>query len=116
MDAVEYLKEFGRMCAFQKKHGSCKECPIETQIQDSNELKFCKIGVFNYPDSTVAIVEKWSFDHPRETYRTHFLKAFPNAISFGRVCKNAVYNMNQGRCNAGFDAKCSDCWDEPYEP
>lgn len=100
MDAVEYLKERERM-------------------NDENiggYLAFISGTERPNPVRAVAIVEKWSADHPQETYRTHFLKAFPNAISFGMVCKNAVYNMNQGRCNAGFDAKCPDCWDEPYEP
>lgn len=78
MDAVKYLKEKNRMCRKQGKLlRNCFECPI------GNDGGGCQAGVFENQKVTeeelVAIVEKWSAEHPKKTRLSEFLKMYPNA-------------------------------------
>lgn len=70
MDAVEFIKEYQRMC-----RNECEECPLnyKTCFYDSiykNNLPFEEI---------VKTVEQWSQDHPQKTMMQDFFEKFPNA-------------------------------------
>jgi hypothetical protein len=71
------------------------------------------------PEKAVKIVERWSKDHPQETYKIHFLKAFPNAEQDSggpRSCRFNIYgreNKSTLNCQRGHTG-CVACWDEPY--
>ena len=73
MDAVKFLKEKERIC---RKH-DCFGCPIGTKTGG------CAVGfICNWEktaEEVVAIVEKWSNEHPIQTRQSEFLKMFPNA-------------------------------------
>ena len=68
MDAVKFLGEAKRMCS---KHGSCVGCLLEDYS--------CNYRKIENPEKLVAIVEKWSKEHPVKTRQSEFLKMFPNA-------------------------------------
>lgn len=73
MDAVKFLKEKERIC---RKH-DCVGCPIGTKTGG------CAVGFSCNREKTaeevVAIVEKWSNEHPIKTRQREFLEMFPNA-------------------------------------
>lgn len=124
MDAVEFLKEKNRMC--NSFDNCCKDresktffCEIHTELNETRETcaEYCK----NHPEETVAIVEKWSKNHPKKTRQSEFLKMFPDAdiAEDGYLRINPCY-LSQGRCpkNADFNC-CVKCreqfWNEVIE-
>lgn len=64
MDAVKYLKAKERMFAD-------KNCQVTRRDM--------KIHEEDYSELAVSIVEQWSKEHPIKTYKSEFLKLFPNA-------------------------------------
>ena len=74
MDAIKFLKEKKRMCTLNV---GCLNCPIGIQNNKSGEP--CRDFEKNHPEDAVAIVEKWSAEHPIKTRQREFLKLFPNA-------------------------------------
>ena len=70
MDAVEFLKQFNRMCKAYNDDG-CKECPA---------YKYrCGEEFDGQEEDGVSIVEQWAKEHPAKTRQSEFLKMFPNA-------------------------------------
>ena len=61
MDAVRYLKESERMCACCE---GCEGCEIKERVGQGNS---CIDFESTNPESAVAIVEKWSAEHPIRT-------------------------------------------------
>ena len=89
MDAVEFLKESSRMCKSfndncKNKDGNNFYCGLRYEANKNNE-EYCKKYIKNHPDKAVAIVEKWSREHPKETRQSEFLKLFPEAPIFEGV-------------------------------
>ena len=72
MDAVKFLKEKERMCSVEM----CSDCHLR---HGANGTKYsCEDFETNYPEETVAIVKKWSAEHPVKTRKSELLKIFPN--------------------------------------
>ena len=70
MDAVEFLKQFNRMCKAYNDDG-CKECPA---------YKYCCEEEFDEQEEDyVSIVEQWAKEHPAKTRQSEFLKQWPDA-------------------------------------
>lgn len=61
MDAVRYLKESERMCTCCE---GCEGCEIKERVGQGNS---CIDFESANPESAVAIVEKWSAEHPIRT-------------------------------------------------
>lgn len=74
MDAVKYFKEKSRLC---KNNATCTECPL-FQSNSGKDLA-CGDLEADYPEQAVAIIIKWSAEHPVKTRQSEFLKMFPNA-------------------------------------
>lgn len=88
MDAVEFLKTEKRIC---DKH-NCRECPLSATNNGTGQG--CEIFSKESPEECVAIVEKWSAEHPVKTRQSEFLKMFPNAKldanSVSTICPRSV--------------------------
>ena len=70
MDAVEFLKQFNRMCNTYI-YGGCTECPA---------YKYrCGDDFDEQEEDGVSIVEQWAKEHPVKTRQSEFLKQWPNA-------------------------------------
>mgnify|MGYP007099692802 FL=1 len=69
MDAVEFIKERNRMCESFDDDCDCSNCPAYRN-------NCC--NTFEWQEELVAIVEKWSIEHPRKTRQDAFLKQWPN--------------------------------------
>ncbi len=105
MDAVKFLEEKDRMCRFYE---TCSKCPcfyksgIAVNCILANGLSLAK------NKEQVAIVEKWSAEHPRKTRQSVFLEQYPEAKvdkSTGVLvlCPAALkkeYRDDRGACNA----------------
>ena len=70
MDAVEFLKEYQRMCRKE-----CEECPLNHKV-----CLYDNIDEDNLPfEEIVEATEQWSQSHPQKTIMQDFFEKFPNA-------------------------------------
>lgn len=105
MDAVEFLKQFNRMCKAYNDDG-CKECPAYRHR--------CGEEFDGQEEDGVSIVEQWAKEHPVKTRQSEFLKQWPDARLYEGVlgiCPAKLSSLcrdETGRCtkNVGF---CPDC-------
>ena len=96
MDAVKYLEERKRMCG--SYNNMCVGCGF-------GQVPKCNNTEDYNPEEAVAIVEKWSAEHPIKTRQSEFLKMFPNAdirneviqICPKKVDQNSVTGEECGR-------------------
>lgn len=68
MDVLDFFSEFRRMC---KSSSDCTKCQYHGDECD-NAIELL--------EKTVAVVEKWSQEHPRKTRQSVFLKQWPEAM------------------------------------
>lgn len=86
MDAVEFLKEYKRMC------------------KSNSHFPQINLPGANF-ESTVAEVEQWAKDHPVKTRQGEFLKMFPNALLY-----SGVVGVDPCKVDETFECKyCEDC-------
>ena len=111
MDAVEFMKEWKRMC---KSFEMCEDCVGE---------KYCYNPKETTPDCSnnwgklVPIVDAWSKEYPKKTRLQDFLEKYPNAIlSIDRTVARACA-WELGYCDScKYVGKgCRECWNEPMK-
>ena len=102
MDAVEFLKEKERMC---NKCSACSGCPV---CKENNGFNMdCEDLAIEKPEELVAIVERWSAEHPKKTRQSRFLEVFPNAkIEEGCLLICPIHCDKNEKCG---DVRCSEC-------
>lgn len=70
MDAAKFLKEQSRIC---RSYAVCNTCPLNgnlcSAIADDSNI-----------DEKIAIVEKWSKEHPVKTRLSEIQKIFPKIV------------------------------------
>lgn len=116
-----YLAEKQRMTKKHKPNAGayiceldCLDCPLSHSNNGIGEPCF---GLeTNYPEKAIAIVQKWSDEHPQRTYLSEFLKHYPNALldkngTPGKVCPCDLGLMSMDDCRDG----CVKCWNQPIE-
>ena len=97
MDVLIFFSEFRRMC---KSTSDCIKCEYHGDKCD-NAIELL--------EKTVAMVEKWSKEHPRKTRQDVFMAHYPDAaLEDGvlRVCPRNVYKSAKLNCN---NATCYLC-------
>lgn len=114
MDAVEFIKEYQRMCAKE----SCHNCPAFQNVAFGD----CDLDTKD-PEGLVNIVQQWSQPHPQKTMMQDFFEKFPNAPKDEKeggvpklVCpKQLGYTDIKEDCIELFDCDCLKCWNRPLE-
>ena len=76
MNAVKFIRERERMC---NENSSCNQCAFYKSEVEPDGMS-CKKWVAEYPEKTVAFVERWSKEHPIKTRQSKFLEMFPDAL------------------------------------
>lgn len=112
MDAIKFIEERNRMC---KSFGDrCTGCPASNGGDDD---LCCVVSVTSTLDAKeqVAIVEKWSKEHPRKTRQDVFMEQYPEAVndehgvlSVCPLCISAAHRDNNGSCKEP-KKMCVDC-------
>lgn len=77
---TNYLSEKQKMTKRQKHKFcgiKCADCPLNDA--HNGEGITCNEFEVLYPEKAIAIVQKWSDEHPPKTYLSEFLKNYPNA-------------------------------------
>lgn len=116
-----YFAEKARMTK-KDKLGRCKlycgECLLNNKNNGTSENLLCGAFEAIYPEKAIAIVQKWSDEHPRETYLSEFLKNYPNAQlridgTPRGVCPYYLGLMSRDDCRK--DHNCVKCWNQSVE-
>lgn len=111
MDAIKYIKDKTRMC----REINCKDCNLSHWLNGTEHS--CSEFAYLYPEKAVAIVEKWSEEHPQKTMLTDFKEKYPKAVCDGdgmpeEICPWQLgYEEYKGRCSY----ECVECWNRPLE-
>lgn len=127
-----YLSEQARMTKSSNAgvcRISCNHCPLSRFNNDEEML--CTELELRHPEKAIAIVQKWSDEHPQTTYLSEFLENYPNAqlktvllysqldagvISLGIlkcICPYHLGLMSREDCRK--DHNCVKCWNQPIE-
>lgn len=113
-----YFAEKRRMTK-EQQDGVCKlkctDCPLSSFNNGSSEMMPCFAFEKFYPKKAVAIVQKWSNEHPQKTYLSEFLKNYPNAPlnrdGVPKMCLYVLGFMSMDDCRDG----CIECWNQPIK-
>lgn len=114
-----YFAEKQRMTG-QRKDGVCElnciDCPLSSF---NNGIGIpCMNLESSYPEKAIAIIQKWSDEHPPKTYLSEFLKHYPNALLDDSgmpelFCHYRLGLMGADDCRK--DGNCVKCWNQPIE-
>jgi hypothetical protein len=117
-----YFAEKARMTrATESEYGickiNCKKCPLYPTNNWTSENLSCVSFEKRYPEKAIAIVQKWSDEHPQKTYLSEFLKNYPNAplVHDGtpEICLRKLLGLTDIKtCRVG---GCVECWNQPIE-
>nr|DAW15826.1 MAG TPA: hypothetical protein [Caudoviricetes sp.] len=117
-----YFAEKQRMTKKHKlNHGgyscklNCADCPLSHLNNDSTML--CSDFETCYPEKAIAIVQKWSDEHPPKTYLSEFLTNYPNALldDSGMPKLFCPYRLGLGADDCRKDGNCVKCWNQLIE-
>lgn len=115
-----YLAEKQRMTKKHKPNAGayiceldCLDCPLSHSNNGIGETCFGLETL--YPEKVIAIVQKWSDEHPQKTYLSEFLKNYPNTLLNDAGLPKDVCLYNLGLTDCKKDRNCVKCWNQPIE-
>lgn len=115
--AENYFAEKQRMTKPQK-NGICKlecaDCPLGIENNGTNTE--CPYFETLYTKKAIAIVQKWSDEHPQKTYLNEFLKHYPDVKLLGDgtpkcLCPHQLGLKDIDGCREHYT--CAECWNQP---
>ncbi len=93
---------------------NCADCPLSHLNNGSGDTMLCSDFERIYPEKAIAIVQKWSDEHPQKTYLSEFLKNYPNAPlgddGTPDVCPDKLGLTDIKKPCFG---DCVECWNQP---
>lgn len=94
---------------------TCANCPLSEKNNGKGRL--CVDYEMHYPEKAIAIVQKWSDEHPQKTYLSEFLKNRPNVmLNDDRTPTFCPYRLGlMGADYCRNDGDCVKCWNQPIE-
>lgn len=92
----------------------CADCPLHWS-KNGMDISCTKLEK-NYPDKAIAIIQKWSDEHPPKTYLSEFLKHYPNVKLLGDgtpkcLCPHQLGLKDINDCRKHYT--CAECWNQP---
>lgn len=97
----------------------CSNCPLCYANNDKGQS--CTAFEMLYPEKAIAIVQKWSDEHPRKTYLSEFLKNYPNTLlnddgTPRRICPYELGLISKNNCRINrINRNCVECWSQHIE-
>ena len=116
MNAIDYLKEKGRMTKDCTIH--CDDCPF---YYDNNGTENdCTNFDSLYPEQAIEIVEKWAKENPVKTYLSVLLEKLPKAVldenGTPAICPHNLFGGKQwDKCKSSTFGGCEICWNREYK-
>ena len=116
-----YFAEKRRMTKKQKYKVcqlACTECPLF--IKNNGIGVSCESLEAFYSEKAIAIVQKWSDEHPQRTYLSELLGHFPNAPLHATgipkdICPFHLGLMSKDDCRNDRNRNCVNCWNQAIE-
>lgn len=111
---ANYFNEKRRMT--KRCELSCSNCPL-----NKDKILSCIAFQMLYPEKAIAIVQKWSDEHPRKTYLSEFLKNYPNTLlnddgTPKRICPYELGLISKNNCRINrINHNCIECWNQPIK-
>ena len=107
---ANYFNEKRRMT--KRCELGCSNCPL-----NKDKILSCITFQMLYPEKAIAIVQKWSDEHPQKTFLSEFLKHYPNvelnSKGFPEFCPCKLgYQIADEICSRN---ACNECWNLPIE-
>lgn len=92
----------------------CADCPLHWS-KNGMDISCTKLEK-SYPDKAIAIIQKWSDEHPPKTYLSEFLKHYPNVKLLGDgtpkcLCPHQLGLKDINDCRKHYT--CAECWNQP---
>lgn len=111
LEKQRMIKKHKYICEFE-----CADCPLHWS-KNGKSIPCTKLEK-SYPDKAIAIMQKWSDEHPQKTYLSEFLKHYPNALlkddgTPKGVCLYELGLVSLDNCEKGNG--CIDCWNQPVK-
>lgn len=91
MDAVNFIKEWNRMC---DTIADCDNCPLYNCG--------CGENFEHFPEESVYIVSAWSNANPIKTRQSQFLELFPHA----NLDKDGILEIYPCSLDKNYNSKC----------
>lgn len=93
---------------------NCVDCPLSS-FNNGTNIPCADFERF-YPNKAIAIIQKWSDEHPPKTYLSEFLKNYPNVMLNNDglpadVCLYRLGLINADECAENHS--CIECWNQP---
>lgn len=92
----------------------CSNCPL-----NKDKILSCIAFQMLYPEKAIAIVQKWSDQHPQKTYLTELLEKYPNVLLNDNGLPKGICPHQLGMKDSIDDCKmgndCVKCWNQPIE-
>lgn len=118
---TNYFSEKLRMTKRTRRQGckiKCSECPLSSQNNGTSDSMSCITFEMYHPEKAIAIVQKWSDEHPPKTYLTELLENYPNAeLDHGvpKVCLKKLGAVSGCAKTKKGDLyiSCYSCWNQP---
>lgn len=103
------IKEHKYVCEL-----NCADCPLNWS-KNGMDISCSKLET-NFPEKAIAIVQKWSDEHPQKTYLNEFLKHYPNVKLLGDgtpkcLCPHQLGLKDIDDCRKHYT--CAECWNQP---
>lgn len=118
---VDFLREWKRMCDNKVFSELCTCCPMNYKGTGHADMT-CSMYARAYPDDAIAIVQKWSDEHPVKTWISELMDRCPNADKVAMIvgaCPGWVFgtgpNVHHTDCGGRLERKCGECWEGEYK-
>lgn len=117
MTALNYLEEKARMT--KRCEMACACCLLHGYNNGTGYG--CSHLEYKHPEKAIAIVQKWSEEHPRKTFLQDFLEKYPKARLNEKGYPDDVCPIELGylgenfECKGIFDTNCESCWNQWME-
>ena len=103
MDAVEFLRDFRRMCS--SHGGTCTGC----KLADALGTPCIPTKSDCDHEKMIRVVEKWAKEHPVKTRLSEFLKLCPNASVQAGGCPDCCVTEFDSTVSCKDSEGCLDC-------
>lgn len=97
---------------------ACEDCPLSRA--NNGENVNCRRFETKYPNKAIAIIQKWSDEHPQKTMLDDFKEKYPNydhvkGSTTPTFCPYQLGYEKYQLCKCGGNYKCAECWNRPLD-
>ena len=119
-----YFNEKQRMAKKRKLYAGiykceldCSDCPLSSLNNDATDRMTCSEFEMLCPEQAIKVVQRWSDEHPKETYLSKFMHNYPDAVlgedgTPKRICPHEI-GLNDIENREPGEHHCIECWGQP---